>query len=405
MAIFTVNVFYEFGEGGGISATTTDNLSAMARGDYLHMYGDFSGPGTNNIYARGFQSGVWTNTADVLLNSGQTTIKRISLSAADGANDIVLFTRTNTTGDSVAITVSVADVTPDTFNWNNVSNVEPNTAINLGSQRLLGFNRPLGVSVTNGYHLIYRGSRIIYGGSVENNDLLEIRTSEFTDYGQSKTVTVSVGSVPSKNISVAARTGPLIDQLIPLGITSGTIALKASLFNFFGGVSPSNVKLTDYYKGGNYVPTISQNSAVPTSGQIKLTDFYGSHTAYYFIIPPVGKSVEANTISAARTLTLVWDKGFSDWEIGFGAGLEATAQYTLQVSVDNNGAGTTSPTITGASGTFSTANTRITISQTMAQSTERLISGTLTIGARNVIDGTTQSISRTVDWSLIFYGP
>jgi hypothetical protein len=38
----------------------------------------------------------------------------------------------------------------------------------------------------------------------------------------------------------------------------------------------SNVKLSDYYRGGSLVPNTGTNTAVPTSGQIKLADFYGA---------------------------------------------------------------------------------------------------------------------------------
>jgi len=42
----------------------------------------------------------------------------------------------------------------------------------------------------------------------------------------------------------------------------------------FGGVAQH--ALSEYYKGGAYVQNIAQNAAVPTSGQIKLSDFYGA---------------------------------------------------------------------------------------------------------------------------------
>lgn len=42
----------------------------------------------------------------------------------------------------------------------------------------------------------------------------------------------------------------------------------------FGGEAPH--ALSEYYKGGAYVQNIAQNAAVPTSGQIKLSDFYGA---------------------------------------------------------------------------------------------------------------------------------
>jgi hypothetical protein len=42
----------------------------------------------------------------------------------------------------------------------------------------------------------------------------------------------------------------------------------------FGGTAPA--KLSMYYKGGALVPNITNNVKVPTSNQIKLSDFYGA---------------------------------------------------------------------------------------------------------------------------------
>jgi hypothetical protein len=42
--------------------------------------------------------------------------------------------------------------------------------------------------------------------------------------------------------------------------------------------------ISQYYKGGTFVPSIAQNSAVPTAGQIRFTNYYGARTAS---TPPV----------------------------------------------------------------------------------------------------------------------
>ena len=54
---------------------------------------------------------------------------------------------------------------------------------------------------------------------------------------------------------------------------SGVITLNDLKTEFGGPTSPS---LSDYYRGGTYVPNISANSAVPTSGAISLSNFYGA---------------------------------------------------------------------------------------------------------------------------------
>lgn len=55
--------------------------------------------------------------------------------------------------------------------------------------------------------------------------------------------------------------------------TSGAISLS-DIQAEFGGSNP--ISLSEYYRGGSYVPDTPTNSGVPTSGQISLSDFYGA---------------------------------------------------------------------------------------------------------------------------------
>ena len=55
--------------------------------------------------------------------------------------------------------------------------------------------------------------------------------------------------------------------------SSGTISMSMIAAEF-GGSAPH--ALSEYYRGGGLVPNTPANSAVPTSGTIKLTDFYGA---------------------------------------------------------------------------------------------------------------------------------
>lgn len=54
--------------------------------------------------------------------------------------------------------------------------------------------------------------------------------------------------------------------------TSGPISLQ-DIQNEFGGGNPINI--SEYYRGGTYVPNSTTNSNIPTGGVIKLSDFYG----------------------------------------------------------------------------------------------------------------------------------
>ena len=49
-----------------------------------------------------------------------------------------------------------------------------------------------------------------------------------------------------------------------------------------GRINPA--KLSQYYKGGLFVPSIAQNASVPTSGQVQFSNYFGTRTAS---TPPV----------------------------------------------------------------------------------------------------------------------
>lgn len=55
--------------------------------------------------------------------------------------------------------------------------------------------------------------------------------------------------------------------------TSGSISL-ADIQTEFGGASPTSI--SEYYKGGTYVPNTATNASVPTSGAISIGNFYGA---------------------------------------------------------------------------------------------------------------------------------
>lgn len=55
----------------------------------------------------------------------------------------------------------------------------------------------------------------------------------------------------------------------------------------FGGVPP--LPLSDYYAGGPFVPagTIGDNGPIPSAGEIKISDFYGSAFTIAFVLTSV----------------------------------------------------------------------------------------------------------------------
>ena len=61
--------------------------------------------------------------------------------------------------------------------------------------------------------------------------------------------------------------------------SSGPLSLS-DIRGEFGGPTP--IALENYYRGGSYVPNITQNSGIPTSGAISIKSFYGTTHAFIF---------------------------------------------------------------------------------------------------------------------------
>lgn len=55
--------------------------------------------------------------------------------------------------------------------------------------------------------------------------------------------------------------------------SSGPLTL-VQIGTFFNGPTPYSLR--DYYRGGPYVPDVPANANIPTSGTIKISDFYGT---------------------------------------------------------------------------------------------------------------------------------
>ena len=76
--------------------------------------------------------------------------------------------------------------------------------------------------------------------------------------------------------------------------SSGTITL-AQVQTEFGGSNP--ISLSEYYRGGAYVT--SNNTSVPTSGAIALSDFYGAVSQFSFTIGSNQTNADLRTLAIA----------------------------------------------------------------------------------------------------------
>jgi len=100
---------------------------------------------------------------------------------------------------------------------------------------------------------------------------------------------------------------------MPLQSSGNPISL-GDIQTEFGGASPTSI--SEYYKGGTYVPNTATNSGVPTSGTISLGDFYGASAAgttpTYSVTAPASinegssDTISVTTTNVANGTTLYW---------------------------------------------------------------------------------------------------
>lgn len=83
--------------------------------------------------------------------------------------------------------------------------------------------------------------------------------------------------------------------------SSGSLSMKTDIVGEFGGTSPHGLK--EYYRNGSLVPDASENSNIPTSGEIGYKDFYGA-TSIVSITGHVAQITVSDYISSGGTLSI-----------------------------------------------------------------------------------------------------
>ena len=92
--------------------------------------------------------------------------------------------------------------------------------------------------------------------------------------------------------------------------SSGVLTLN-DIQTEFGGTNP--IDLSDYYRGGGLVPDSGPNAAIPTSGAISVSDFYGSANLLTldFLTHGTGGNGSSISIGTARSTRLVHLSGYT----------------------------------------------------------------------------------------------
>jgi len=411
MAVYTVTVVYE-PEMSRMIIVGSD-LNDLERGDYVRFSRDTNYSGT--VTVTGFNSNWEGSFTSITLPSSSSsyTQVRVASNATDGYRGGFGFYKSGSSSENKAYRIIIPDTTPDSFSLPNRTELNPKTNIRVGSTTVSGINTSvyLSMSTISGTPInvttsVSWAGNVRTGSGVHSGETVTVYADAPTGYGESYTCRLTIGSGTYADFTVSTRLYPYIDQVIPFGHATGSISLKADIAAFFGG--EGSASLSEYYKypGGLHVPSMGQNSSIPTSGTISLSDFRNAYTAFYFIKSPAGQSARANTLNGSQYLALVWNK-VSDWEIGWGDDLELTSSYMYELVREDGETGTVYLDVAAGQNknTLSTGNTYARLSATVAQNTEKIYYGKLRIYARNSVSNSTYTIMREVPWNLIFYGP
>lgn len=413
MANYTFNIgWLSFNNTIIISSSDSTGLASNSR---MELYeGDTvtftrTGLGTGNtVSVISFSSNYWTSTSNIsLTNSGNTVVKTVKNSPTIGTFELAV-TKSGTPSKTLYFrTLTSADTTPNSYSIGSDKVANPSQVTYFNSVTVTGINSATPASIINGEIALQSGSAAerTFGSSktVSNNDVLLVRATAPSGYSQSKTVTLNIGGIYDAAL-LSTPSDPTSGTQINLGISSGTIDMDSilDLFmgqnqGFWGYTRPSS--MSDLYKSGTYVPNITANNSIPSSGQISLSNFYNSATSYYIASNPANKSVfiDTSTGSSSYTGSLYWELGV-DWDIGYGIGQRYNTELYYVVT-QNVGSVTVS-----AGSTYNVINHSIAISKTVSGNTEEFNSGTITIYVRSLVDNSVTATT-TMNYAINFFGP
>lgn len=375
-----------------------------------------------------FNSNFWTNTANLTISEGSSGSRQVkappssytengTLTVAGGGFTGTIFFAIR---EAPPPPPPVDPAKPDSFSINSVTNVSPNEIVQFNTISVTGNTTTATSRVSGGaqQRKSPTGTWTTSDLSVVAGDTIYLRATASSSFSTTTNYTLRIGNLSgtledydyeTASFSITTGSDPSFGQTILFPITSGTISLGdiISFFHFPGNPSPIGPQpaenLGSYYRGGTYVPNVTGNSAIPTSGLIKLSDFYGSETRWY-VTPPPAFFRDQNTLSGPSSFTLQFTLYNDLFGGGYAPDVGKRSQFKngSPVIIWENNAGPL--TLSGGSSTY-TSNFSLTVSTTASANQEREIYGYIPIDARSVHDtAKVQTGIRAYFW-FFFYGP
>jgi hypothetical protein len=323
--------------GGGSSGSRLD----MEEGDVLTITHSAALGDGGTITVSGFSTSQFTSSSNMSLTEGGSSTRTIKTSPTVSTVNITCSSAGVSNGTIYLNVISSSDSTPDAFSFDSVTSANPSQEYALGSFTVTGINVSV-TAVASGTagtktSLTLSGTPTTTDKSVTNNQVIYVYGTSSASYGASTSATVTINTV-SHTSTIANIADPSDGTRIPLGITSGTISLD-DIRKLFGPATYQTygtASMAGYYRGGTYVPNISSgspnNTNIPTSGTIDLTDFYSCCTSLYYSSPPSNQVENVDTSSGAVTRTITFST--DDWTMGYGPDMEFLVDYAFKNDIE-----------------------------------------------------------------------
>lgn len=405
----------------GTQTFTNVNPSSLnvTDGDTLTVTYTRGSGGQTYVDITNWDSGEWNSTTTARLYTGQSVVRTL---LASSGNDVLRanFPASSFTDRNFTVThLSATDTTPDSFNLGAfVSGAERSTlykAQNDITVSGLSSGTPITASITSGVFTVddvNSANATSSNKTVYNASKIRVWHTSSSAYSTSVTTTLNLNGVTDtwRTTTLSAPTDPSSGTIIPFGTTSGAISM-GSLRDFFGNPTylSNTIAMSDLYKGGDLVPNITQNSSVPTSGQISLSNMYGCNTSLLWDKHPTSKGTLILSQSSGGTAILTWNNnitanGEADFDVGYkllklGVEYRWTITNTSYLSRVIYGSTTVTPT-----GTYTTpwyTDGTLSLEKDYGQGSITDGYGYVTLEVRKIWNGSTYTLtSPAVFWAV-----
>lgn len=355
-----------------------------------------------------YPAGVFTDSNSTTHSNSTYQVKTVRSSPALG-NSSAGASSPGYSGASILFNVeSGADTTPDAFNLgSNRTNANPGTEYQALEFEVTGITVPTNISITNGSFSVQYQPYRTSSTTVTNGQLIRVLYNSPSGYSQSRTVTLTIGTV-SDSLTVTTKASPDSGQTLSAPFTSLPVRNARDIAGFFGRDDSGNPRLSHYVRGGDFVPNIAANSGVPTSTPLRTSHFLNSATSIYFETPPGTKVDEEDTTAEAKDLSVRWVMD-TDWFVGFGDGMKNVAQFRYTVNVQTWPDGRSSSDVQVSTpdqpnNAYSNANREIILSVNAPRYSEGQFTGEVTFYMRHP-SFASQVTTHTTTFRLSYYGP